>query len=915
MNTDELNIRISAETGSAAHNIDQTAKSLDNLKDAATGADVKTSDLVDAMARAASNMVQISQNIANSAAGLTQFQGGIDAVSSALQGISFRFDTLNASIQQSYTAFDSAAGSVSSLASASESSATALNGIVTATDGFSDRMSDLQTNTDGTAHSMADLQKELSDALQTVSGFADSMSTAGKDAETTSAKIRDLSEEVEQLVRSSKSGSTATLSLANGFKQIKGVIATLGVAKFVKDSNDAYITQMQNELKLASHMKHRMNATDDEIRAVKELASAQQKLGVIGDEIQLAGAQQLTTYARQSSTLQTLIPAMNNLIAQNAGYSASVGDATSAADMLGRALNGQYTSLKRMGVTFTDAQEEILKYGNESQKAAVLADAINSKVGNMNELLAQTPTGKYKQLQNELGDLQEEIGATFQPLITAIVPVIRGAMETLTPPILNVSRGISTIGAAIASIDSPAVRGIALAAGALAVVNKLKLAIGGTSAGLLLLGVVLAGIVGSMQKEQETVGDIVNNAMQSAEKATDNAKDSMSEYTDETEKAQKTLNSLAGFDTITKLSSGTKGVLTTALLGDTGLDDIAAATDAAGDLQDTLDKISTPDLDLSNIDWSKIPAEIERYLKSINWNEIETGAINFLNSVPWSTIFETVGNGLVAALRIGSRGAKSVLLGFASFVKKHDWKKDFLVIGDAYTDVFSAALGTVDAILNTHFQEWYEKYRQKQFDKGYDFQKGINYEEYGRQAAEQYQADNGESTSATFKRLYQGGMSAEDAFNYVYTSQALKDAFFALDANEVKTWVDEWKNLSNEDLMKALNPASYSRAMTKEGIDTLLSGGWGSMFGYATKSLFGNAAISGNAYGDIYGDDYAAMVQEYMPQKQTSRLDVPTRTASGIPSNVPVSAYTDVTVIINGEERKPDAVRVNNGRG
>ena len=47
---------------------------------------------------------------------------------------------------------------------------------------------------------------------------------------------------------------------------------------------------------------------------------------------------------------------MNNLIAQNAGYEASVGDATSAVDMLGRALNGQYTMLTRQGIKFTEAQ-------------------------------------------------------------------------------------------------------------------------------------------------------------------------------------------------------------------------------------------------------------------------------------------------------------------------------------------------------------------------------------------------------------------------------------------------------------------------------------------------------------------------------------------------------------------------------
>ncbi len=579
MTTDELNIKITAETGGAQSNISSAARELDGLKASADNADSGMSALVSAMTQAAQSMMQVSASISGSVSGLSAFQSTVD----------------------------SAVSSVSYLSTASANSAAALGSMVSSTTDFTDRMGTLSDTTHGTAIGMTKLQHEILDTLSSMRDFAANMETAGESAKDTAAKIDDLATQIKSMP------TQQPTVLAEGFKKLKSIVATLGIAKFVKDSNDAYITQMQNELKLTNHMKHRMNATDDEIRAVKELASAQQKLGVIGDEIQLAGAQQLTTYARQSSTLQTLIPAMNNLIAQNAGYSASVGDATSAADMLGRALNGQYTSLKRMGVTFTDAQEEILKYGNESQKAAVLADAINSKVGNMNELLAQTPTGKYKQLQNELGDLQEEIGATFQPLITSIVPVIRGAMETLTPPILNVSRGITTIGAAIASIDSPAVRGIALAAGALAVVNKLKLAIGGTSAGLLLLGVVLAGIVGSMQQEQQSIGDIVSDAMKGAETAAGGAADAMSEYNNEAQKTEKTVNRLAGFDTITKLSGGSSsGAIVDALLGDNGLNEIYAATNAANDLNDVLNGITAPNI---AIDTSAALSEIQQFGK------------------------------------------------------------------------------------------------------------------------------------------------------------------------------------------------------------------------------------------------------------------------------------------------------------
>lgn len=575
MTTEELNIKITAETGDAAQNIQQTADELNKLDAQAqtTGADM--SQLVEAISTIAGAASQVSAAISASVSGFAVFNSEVIGAS----------------------------GQINELASAASGSAIALNGINDAAADFSGNMSRLDSATSGTADNMTALQSELSTALSSINSFSQNITTAGTDAEEAAKKIKELSDRVNQIPTGGN-----VISLAAGFKTLKGAIATLGIGAFIKSSQDAYNVQMQNELKLTAHMKQRMNATDDEVKAIKELASVQQKLGIIGDEIQLAGAQQLTTYAKQTSTLETLIPAMNNLIAQNAGYEASVGDATSAADMLGRALNGQYTTLKRMGVMFTDAQENILKYGNESQRAAVLADAINSKVGNMNQLLAQTPTGKMKQLQNELGDFQEALAATWQPLISAVLPIATELLNTLSTPIKNISAGISVIGQALAQLDSPAVRAIALAAAGIAVLNKLSLLVGSTSAGLLLLGVAVAGFIGSMQEQQVDVGTIVADAMNAAESATGQATDAMNGYTDSVSDAQKAVTRLAGFDTLTKLSGSNSGSLVSALLGDSGLDDINAFADAAKsavgyttDIKDALSSIDTPNISLDSV--------------------------------------------------------------------------------------------------------------------------------------------------------------------------------------------------------------------------------------------------------------------------------------------------------------------------
>ena len=102
----------------------------------------------------------------------------------------------------------------------------------------------------------------------------------------------------------------------------------------MKDLADAYAVQEVAETKLATVMQQRMGATDAEIQSIKELASAQQEIGVIGDEVQLSGAQQIATFLNEKASLETLIPAMNNLLAQQKGLNASTGDAVQVGNLM-----------------------------------------------------------------------------------------------------------------------------------------------------------------------------------------------------------------------------------------------------------------------------------------------------------------------------------------------------------------------------------------------------------------------------------------------------------------------------------------------------------------------------------------------------------------------------------------------------
>lgn len=230
-------------------------------------------------------------------------------------------------------------------------------------------------------------------------------------------------------VRKNTSATHASmLNLASATVVFDGLQSSVSALySATKSLTDAYEVQAEAERKLETVMRQRMKATEAEIQGIKDLTSAQQQIGIIGDEVQLAGAQQLATFLSQTETLRELIPAMNDLVAQQKGYKASGTDAVSVANLMGKAMQGQASALRRVGITFTEAQQAMLENGNESERAAMLAQIITDNVGHMNAELAAMPTGKLKQFENTLGDIKESMGA----FITGVMPVFTFANQTV----------------------------------------------------------------------------------------------------------------------------------------------------------------------------------------------------------------------------------------------------------------------------------------------------------------------------------------------------------------------------------------------------------------------------------------------------------------------------------------------------
>ena len=302
-----------------------------------------------------------------------------------------------------------------------------------------------------------------------------------------------------ELRRFGSVGKQQVLAVGNAFKTAGSKITSVGRTMTTTMSVygmagiyagakliESYNKQAQAEQKLQEIYKSRMGVNKAAVQSTLELATAQQKLGVVGDEVQLAGAQQLATYAKYPSTVNTLLPALNNLLVQQKGLNGTQQDATALANLFGKAMMGQTGALKRAGISFTEAQAEVLKYGTEEEKAAMIAEVVTQNVGNMNAKFAETDAGKIQQAKNTLGDMGEEIGAVLLPAVADLATWIG---ENLLPKIQTLISWFQ---------QHPKIATFALAlAGITAVVGPLIMIFGGIISAIGVIIPVLTAVAGA----------------------------------------------------------------------------------------------------------------------------------------------------------------------------------------------------------------------------------------------------------------------------------------------------------------------------------------------------------------------------------------------------------------------------------
>lgn len=315
-------------------------------------------------------------------------------------------------------------------------------------DNFSGVMNGIINSVNICISTIEEMQRTMNTGIDTASLAAarGEIAQAAAGFERMGQNIQGASAKQENFNRYVNNGGAGVSNLAKKVLGVVGAYASIsGAVNGIKDVLSAEDTQIEAETKLTTVMQQRMGATSQTVQSVKDLTAAQQSLGVVGDEVQMAGAQQMATFLNNSDALETLIPAMNNLAVQQNGVATSGENMKNIANMMGKAMQGQVSALTRVGITMTEAEQKALKNGNEMERASMLAQIITNNVGDMNAAIANTPQGMMQQMSNTWGDMKEVIGGQLYPVVYNLFNTIMANQPAIEQVLGGVANGLNVV--------------------------------------------------------------------------------------------------------------------------------------------------------------------------------------------------------------------------------------------------------------------------------------------------------------------------------------------------------------------------------------------------------------------------------------------------------------------------------------
>lgn len=195
-----------------------------------------------------------------------------------------------------------------------------------------------------------------------------------------------------------------------------GAVSALAV-KSIKEYADAEKAQAMLEHAVVG-VTH---ATQDQYKATSDLAEALSKKGVLdGDDIK-QGLAQLSTFGLSNKAVQALGGSLADLAVNQFGVTASGEQLGDSANMIAKALNGQFGVLEKSGIRFTDAQKHVIQFGTEMEKVDAINQGFAQNLKYTNEVALKTTEGQMAAAGVAVRNLSEALGGILDPIVKEVL--------------------------------------------------------------------------------------------------------------------------------------------------------------------------------------------------------------------------------------------------------------------------------------------------------------------------------------------------------------------------------------------------------------------------------------------------------------------------------------------------------------
>ena len=224
---------------------------------------------------------------------------------------------------------------------------------------------------------------------------------------------------------------------------------TLPLVAFGAASIAAFDKQQKAIAQVEAGLKSTGEAVGFTSKQLQQMAADLQKRTLFGDEVILKDATaQLLTFTNIAGEQfeRTQVAALNLATRLD-------GDLKSASIQLGKALNdpvANLSALSRSGIQFSEEQKKIIKELAETNRLAeaqtIILDELEKQYGGSAEAAAKAGAGGLKQLQNQFGDLMEQIGGMLLPIVIELGNKFKTFLEDFAKLNPEVKKMIVTAG-------------------------------------------------------------------------------------------------------------------------------------------------------------------------------------------------------------------------------------------------------------------------------------------------------------------------------------------------------------------------------------------------------------------------------------------------------------------------------------